>query len=56
VVTQQLERVLAATAGRSLEKKEEMPDPKFAKPWHGVPPRVIDWHPIEHVLVDSYGL
>lgn len=22
-----------------------MPDPKFAKPWHGVPRESIDWHP-----------
>jgi hypothetical protein len=45
VVTQRLERVLAAIAGRSLEKKEEMPDPKFSKPWHGVSRESIDWRP-----------
>ncbi len=22
-----------------------MPDPKFAKPWHGVPRERVDWHP-----------
>jgi len=22
-----------------------MPDPKFAKPWHGIPREQIDWHP-----------
>ncbi len=22
-----------------------MPDPKFAKPWHGIPREEIDWHP-----------
>jgi CDP-4-dehydro-6-deoxyglucose reductase len=22
-----------------------MPDPKFMKPWHGVPREAIDWHP-----------
>lgn len=45
MVTQRLERVLAAIAGRSPEKKEEMPDPKFSKPWHGVPRESIDWRP-----------
>ena len=23
-----------------------MPDPKFVKPWHGIPRETIDWHPI----------
>jgi CDP-4-dehydro-6-deoxyglucose reductase, E3 len=45
VLTERLERVLAAIAGRSLEKKVEMPDPKFFKPWHGVPRESIDWRP-----------
>ena len=22
-----------------------MPDPKFAKPWHGIPREQIDWQP-----------
>ena len=22
-----------------------MPDPKFTKPWHGIPREEIDWHP-----------
>lgn len=23
-----------------------MPDPKFVKPWHGIPREQINWHPI----------
>lgn len=25
-----------------------MPDPKFTKPWHGIPRESIDWHPTVH--------
>ncbi len=25
-----------------------MPDPKFLKPWHGVPREMIEWHPTVH--------
>jgi CDP-4-dehydro-6-deoxyglucose reductase len=30
---------------RNRQPEGRMPDPKFTKPWHGVPREAIDWHP-----------